>query len=210
MSSQNLLYTADPGLMLGFHGCEESVRDQIITGNSMLNLSRNKHDWLGAGYYFWQNNYERALDFASNPPGKKKFQKPAVLGAVLSLGTCLDLSDHKYIKLTKLSFDNLKKSTKKEGTKLPQNKNAGKSSDRVLRELDCAVIENIHKICEDLGEPPFDSVRGVFIEGKRLYLGAGFHEKTHVQICIRNPNCIKGFFLPRKEAQWPLTAGKTI
>jgi hypothetical protein len=29
--------------------------------------------------------------------------------------------------------------------------------------------------------------------------GAGILEKSHIQICIRNLNCIKGVFLPRKE-----------
>ncbi len=50
-----------------------------------------------------------------------------------------------------------------------------------------------------LGEPPFDSVRGVFFEGNELYEGAGFLDKTHIQICIRNPNLIRGYFIPRKE-----------
>ena len=45
---------------------------------------------------------------------------------------------------------------------------------------------------------PIDSIRAAFIEGEEIYPGAGFNEKTHIQICIRNPNCIKGFFLPRK------------
>jgi hypothetical protein len=45
----------------------------------------------------------------------------------------------------------------------------------------------------------FDSTRGAFIEGGPIYEGAGIYEKTHIQICIRNLNCIKGFFLPRKE-----------
>ena len=40
----------------------------------------------------------------------------------------------------------------------------------------------------------FDSARGVFVEGEALYPNAGFNEKNHIQICIRNPNCIKGFF----------------
>lgn len=31
-----------------------------------------------------------------------------------------------------------------------------------------------------------------------LYPEAGFTEKNHIQICIRNPNCIKSFFLPRE------------
>ena len=41
-----------------------------------------------------------------------------------------------------------------------------------------------------------DSVRGVFVEGKSVYPGAGIPEKTHIQICIVNPNCIKGYFAP--------------
>jgi hypothetical protein len=27
--------------------------------------------------------------------------------------------------------------------------------------------------------------------------------KSHIQICIRNLNCIKGFFLPRQEIDFP-------
>lgn len=45
----------------------------------------------------------------------------------------------------------------------------------------------------------FDSTRGVFTEGGAAYKGAGIFEKSHIQICIRNFNNIKGFFLPRKE-----------
>ncbi|HEV9036455.1 MAG TPA: hypothetical protein VGQ51_07545 [Puia sp.] len=56
------------------------------------------------------------------------------------------------------------------------------------------------------GEPPFDSVRGVFVEGRELYPGAGFQDKNHIQICIRNPNCIRSFFLPRRETRWPTAA----
>lgn len=26
-----------------------------------------------------------------------------------------------------------------------------------------------------------------------------FREKTHIQTCVRNPNCIKGYFAPIKE-----------
>lgn len=37
-----------------------------------------------------------------------------------------------------------------------------------------------------------------FWEGKPLYQGTDFKEKNHLQVCVRNPNCIKGFFLPRE------------
>lgn len=76
-------------------------------------------------------------------------------------------------------------------------KHWGKLSELMLRELDCAVIEVLHKARENGGFPQFDSVKGVFWEGKELYPNAGFREKDHIQICVRNPNCIKGLFLPR-------------
>ena len=59
-------------------------------------------------------------------------------------------------------------------------------------------IEAVHALKRQAGQSSFDSVRGVFFEGEELYPNAGFREKDHIQICIRNPNCIKGFFLPRE------------
>ena len=59
----------------------------------MLKASQNGHDWLGFGFYFWEGNYERALDFAIHPPGKKQIKTPAVLGATIDLKFCLDLMD---------------------------------------------------------------------------------------------------------------------
>jgi hypothetical protein len=90
---------------------------------------------IGAGFYFWQNNYDRALDFATNPPGKMKIIKPAVLGAIFSLGNCLDLTDKKWIDLVKLSYDNLKQSAESEGNKLPVNKDAKDSKDNWIAPL---------------------------------------------------------------------------
>src|SRR5687768_4027338 len=101
----DMIYSAEPGLIIGFHGCEKSVRDKVIADQTMLRASTNRYDWLGQGIYFWQNNYERALDFAIAPPGKQKFLQPAVLGAVLELGHCLDLMDKKWIDLVKSSYD---------------------------------------------------------------------------------------------------------
>ncbi|SEN71288.1 hypothetical protein SAMN05216436_12069 [bacterium A37T11] len=86
---------------------------------------------------------------------------------------------------------------------MPVNLKGKSTSDLLIRNLDCSVIENLHDMRKESDFSPFDSARGVFVEGNELYPGAGFHEKNHIQICIRNPNCIKGFFLPRKEVKWP-------
>ncbi|WP_143304624.1 hypothetical protein [Chitinophaga vietnamensis] len=200
-----ILYSADPGLMLAFHGCDEPVRDAVLNGKEMLHYSQNRYDWLGSGIYFWQNSYDRALHFARHGSSSKgKREKPSVLGAIVSLGNCLDLTDKKWIDLLRYSYHIFKETTQRAGKKLPVNANpitARHSRDKVLRELDCQVIEHLHSITDQ--KEPFDSVRGVFFEGEPLYDGAGFYEKTHVQICIRNPNCIKGFFLPRNSVSWP-------
>ncbi len=84
------------------------------------------------------------------------------------------------------------------GLEIPKIKPLEKQRDLLLRHLDCAVIETIHQFNKDEGFYEFDSVRGVFFEGKELYPNAGFNEKNHIQITIRNTNCIKGFFIPRE------------
>jgi hypothetical protein len=196
------MHSSRPGLILGFHGCERSVRDSIVSGISMLNASRNGYDWLGIGLYFWENNYERALEFAQNPPGKKKYKFPSVLGAVIDLQYCLDLLETNFLRPVKKSYDTFVSSANTNGQEIPQNRKVKGSSDKLLRELDCAVIENLHNMQRQIQLKPFDSVRSVFVEGDELYPGAGFHDKNHIQICIRNPNCIKGFFIPREEVQW--------
>lgn len=193
------MYPANPGLIIGFHGCDQSICDIIVSGQTMLKASRNNYDWLGHGIYFWENNYERAHEFAINPPGKGKIQNPAVLGAVIDLQHCLDLLDKKYLCLLRDSYIDLISHFKNHGMKLPLNRIINDSKDLLIRELDCAVIENLHKTINQRQLQQFDSVRGVFIEGQELYPGAGFNEKNHIQICIRNPNCIKGLFVPRKE-----------
>lgn len=199
----DILYAAEPGLVLGFHGCEEAVRDAVVSGQSMLRESRNPYDWLGYGIYFWQNNYERAWEFAQYPPGKPKLTRPSVLGAVLDLGNCLDLVDKKHLEMVKVAFTY--RSSKENEREAPSQKNkpAANSSDLLLRYLDCSVMEDLHTMQNDFQQTPYDSVRGVFVEGKPVYEGAGIYDKTHVQICIRNPNCVRGYFCPRERIRWP-------
>ena len=94
----------------------------------------------------------------------------------------------------------------------PRIKSVGEKSLtlQLLRNLDCSTIEFMHeeilsKTQADMKDKGFsdfkifDSTRGAFIEGGPAFEGSGLHAKTHIQICIRNMNCIKGFFLPRRE-----------
>jgi len=46
------MYSTKPGLILGFHGCDESVVEKVLKGNDDLITSKNEYDWLGNGIYF--------------------------------------------------------------------------------------------------------------------------------------------------------------
>jgi len=112
-----------------------------------------------------------------------------VVGAVVDLGVCLDLTTAFGIAAVRRGYESLRLTHTDYGTPLPAN-----TPDGMRRRLDCAVIQRVHAIFAESGLPPFDSVRGIFVEGALAYEGAGFYEKTHVQIAVRNPDCIKGVF----------------
>ena len=64
----------------------------------------------------------------------------------------------------------------------------------IFRLCQQAGIAQIHAFYRENDLPAYDSVRGIFTEGEETYEGAAFQEKTHTQLCIVNPNCIKGYF----------------
>jgi hypothetical protein len=95
------MYHTKPGLIIGFHGCDEEVRDNVVMGKAKLSFSKNQYDWLGYGMYFWEGNASRALQFAEEwkakpRNGKNPITTPAVLGAVIDMGYCLDLLESAY------------------------------------------------------------------------------------------------------------------
>jgi hypothetical protein len=75
-------------------------------------------------------------------------------------------------------------------------KNVGKTPDKAGRALDCLVLNNLHEIRQNTKQPAYDSVRGPFLEGDPLYDTAGFRSHSHIQLCVRNTDCIKGYFRP--------------
>lgn len=187
-------YSKLPNLVLGFHGCDKSTYDNVLINHIPLLKSANIYDWLGNGIYFWENSFDRALDWAKN---NRKIENPAVIGAVIDLGFCLNLTDYNYSRLLARGYELLKMKIETLDGKLPENRKPSGSQDILIRNLDCAVIQQIHEyMINNQDKKDFDSVRGIFIEGKPVYPGAGFMEKTHIQLCIVNPNCIKGYFDP--------------
>jgi hypothetical protein len=54
----------------------------------------------------------------------------------------------------------------------------------------------VHDYLASKGQPEYDSVRAMFPEGEELYTNAGFRDRNHIQLCIRDKSCIKGYFRP--------------
>jgi hypothetical protein len=177
--------------VLGYHGCDRTTAEALLAGTPFT-PSENDWDWLGHGIYFWESNPVRGIEFAVEWQARGKIAEPYVVGAVIDLGFCLDLISSTGISAVKGAYLNLVNMAGTAGR--PMLRNRGRDDDRLLRELDCAVINHLHQIRTDNGLPPFDSVRGVFVEGGRIYEDAGFFAKTHIQICVRDPACIKGVF----------------
>lgn len=192
------LYHIQASLIFGFHACEREVGEALLAGTTGFKPSENDFDWLGHGMYFWENNLTRAQEYAVELAIKRnKLKEPFVVGAVIKLGYCLDLTDAFSLNLLKAEYAEMQRIFEQSGLPMPQNEAVHKAdTDFLYRKLDCAVIQYMHSVMEEAEQPTFDTVRGVFWEGKELYPTSGFKEKNHVQLCVRNPNAIKGYFRP--------------
>lgn len=197
---QSRTYEFQPSFILGFHGCDQSTTELVLKdgGNKPhLLWSRQAYDWLGHGIYFWEGNPARAKAWAQERHRQGKIKSPSVVGAIIDLRHCLDLFDLQNMREVEAAYKGLKRSLRQIGFPLPKNK--GNTPDKAARYLDCLVMNFLHQSRDDDHANPglkFDSVRGAFLEGKRVYPGAGFRRETHIQICVRNPDCIKGYFRP--------------
>lgn len=189
-----------PSVVIGYHGCDQKVGEAVLAGKKKLRSSTNAWDWLGHGTYFWENNPSRALKYAKDlkkHPSRSihRIKTPFVIGAIIDLGNCLNLLESEHLDYVKLGYSILKISCKIDGKPLPENRPLKNETDLIIRNLDCAVIQALHNYHENVAKKTkYDSVRGMFVEGKSLYKNAGFNEKNHIQICVRNPDSIKAFF----------------
>ncbi|MDX8501819.1 hypothetical protein RFM99_25820 [Mesorhizobium sp. VK4C] len=185
-----MYHALSTNLLLGYHGCDEAVGEKILAGNK-FEPSENDYDWLGHGIYFWEANPERALSFAHQQVKWGRVKKPMVVGAALTLGNCIDTLNEQSLQALSQAYDKLVSLSASSGNPVPFNEGG---TDALLRRRDCAVVMTLHKMIEDINYPPADSLRGLYQEGGALYDGSGFFKKSHIQICIRNPDCIKGVF----------------
>jgi hypothetical protein len=153
---------------------------------------------LGAGSYFWEEDPLRAYLWAQ----ERRPDSPCVVGAVIDLGNCLDLTTQVGVRAVKQAYASYAELQRRSGNEMPRNQSAKKSrpGDLVLRLLDRAVVDHLHQLYKRASQSSkgnireFDAVRAMFREGAPIYEDAGFLEKTHVQIAVKKPTQIRGVF----------------
>ncbi len=184
-----------PFQVIGFHSCERKVGLDVLNGKTQLESSTNPWDWLGDGIYFWEQNPERALEYANEISENKQFNKktiktPFVIGAIIELGNCLNLVEPESLSILKKSYQDIEKIYAEAGKPLPVNVDSN-------RKLDAAVFKHLHKSRHDNPNLKYDTIRCAFIEGEPIYPTANFTSRLHIQICVLNEDLITGYFLPR-------------
>lgn len=177
-------------IVVGYHGCQRSFANGVLLGKTPFTdwkKSQNRYDWLGDGIYFWEHSPSRALRWATDHFGKKA----AVLGAVIQLGACFDLLDEEITAILAANYRRFKRSHATLRMPLPINK----GKEKKLRELDCAVI-NYSLNRASGAKVKFDTARGAFLEGPPIFPGTTISAETHMQVAVRNVDCILGIFRP--------------
>lgn len=167
----------DGPLLIGYHGCDVSVRDGLISGKLKPAPSNNQYDWLGPGFYMFEGDEERALAFAeaaaSQPLRRltaRPIATPAVVGCVFSVQRCLDMTTRAGC----LEFENahlhFQAGYIHSGQQMPMNLpvNPG-DEDILLHGLDRSVFQFIHATWRRRdGHDGFQAVRGAFRQGPKL------------------------------------------
>jgi hypothetical protein len=184
-----------PFQIIGYHSCDREIGLKVLAGDLDLKPSNNDWDWLGGGVYFWEQDPKRALDYAVEVAKGQQFNSgkiktPFVLGAIIELGNCLNLVESQSLSILEAAYTGLKEAYKKVDKKIPANKGA-------VRKLDCSVIRYVHQTRKEERQQPYDTIRSAFDEGEKVYEGASFTSRHHIQVCVINTSLIKGYFLPR-------------
>lgn len=201
---------ANSHFIIGYSGCDRDLGEAALAspGANGLASSNNGYDWLGTGVYFWENDPVRAYQWAVEAKVRHekrnketgapiRIRRPFVVGAVIRLGACLDFTTREGVELVKEGYqacltDHENLLLENPDIKLPENTG---DDDMKGRYLDFHII---NFTCQDYAKnkkTTIDTVRSFFHEGDRIYPGAGFREKTHIQICVRETNkAILGYF----------------
>lgn len=176
--------------VIGYHGTRRSVALGAVQGIEPLDPSRNPGDWLGHGIYFWEYAPQQAWLWAEALRKKNRWtEETAVVACMIRLGNCFDLLDPANAgTLRDFHREYVRLATE---TEEPIAANV-----RADKRLNCAVFELAYAALRGQGQM-IDTCRAVFVPTgrERLWGGSGINPRAHIQVVVRNPDCILGTWL---------------
>lgn len=180
--------------VIGFHGTSVEAADRLVAGEPFEPSDRDI-DWFGKGVYFWEHAPKQAWRWAKEV---RKHEHPAVVGAVIRLGNCLDLLDPGNVSVLKeFKTAVVDKYFAANGLTAPEN---FKSQMR----LDRAVF-NLLYARSDETDSPIESARAVFVPTagkKRIWNRSWIYDETHIQVCVRETGNILAAWHVREDGRY--------
>lgn len=180
-------------VVFGYHGCSRTLADSILTGaESHLLPSDSKAEWLGRGVYFWENNYQRAMEWAQSHVVD---DEPAVIGAIIVPGNCLDLLDSACLEALSIVAASFEEDFAERYGTLPEPNDDAKG----YHPYDCALINYFREVWKDENAGRIlNTVRGAFSEGRNI-VHSSFATQNHIQWAVLTPTeSILGYFRPTR------------
>lgn len=168
-----------PVSVVGYHGTDRNTASRILAGEFLP--STQSYDWLGHGFYLWQDSPWRAQEWAVERCGADA----AVLAVEASLEMCLDLLNPRWQVVLADADAAFVAECLAEGVPVPANRPSGN------RARDCGTINWYCDLAAQRGTP-VRSVRAIFEEGEPIFEASAIHTRSHVQIAVRDPAAILG------------------
>ncbi len=183
--------------VIAYHGTTAEAAERLVAGEPFT-ASDEDDEWFGRGVDFWEHAFQQAWWWARRPG----HPNPAVVGAILRLGSCFDLLDTGNVAILKQYHDRLIDNMTSNGLKLPVNV-------RSHRNLDCAVFNYLYSMFEADGRP-IETARAVYVPtgvARRIYQGSWISEETHIQICVRETRSILAVWHVRENGRYGKRTG---
>jgi hypothetical protein len=184
--------------IIGYHGTTRASATELIASGSFFRLSANLSDWLGRGFYFWQDAPQRAAVWARR--SGLAAGDIVVIKAEISLDGCLDLFDlQTYHELRRVypQFVALEESrgfswhqselVVRSGKATFAGASAARSDIQNFR--DRALIDWYVEFLRSEGII-IRSVRGVFLYGSAIFRQSFLFDWSHSQIAVIDTSAI--------------------
>jgi hypothetical protein len=194
--------------VFGYHGTTQAAAKAILSDPTNFILSAGAGDWLGAGIYFFENSYQKGLEWARRSAGKTRppslRQQEAVLGCEIDLTNCLDFCDPTqtaefrnwvdvHINTPDLDMQHaprLLSAKAREFSISDYPYRHAKNSDRYkfqykINVLDKGVIDAFLATMRPAKR--FTSVRAPFNSGRQLFPNSYLFHNSQIQIAVRDP-----------------------